>query len=589
MDNQEHLFFTRFSDISQIKDTQLLIDCYQRYKDKYTHSKRDLETSCALHNNWDGVKYFMEDQSIEWNPKVLKQACHAGKNDIVALYVQRVKTANYQTLYNAVIVNDIDLVKLVLKDNPAILSKESSDVKESVLLVAIRYGNTEIFKLIRECFEAVPLFFMRKHFIYSKELLMKMAYASAVSLEMYQFIHKEYDLEFCKKDHALQSVISFVCKDDTENLIREMLAKGSFSTEYANNIVLSALIFGYYNVYQLVKDQYQYTFVPPDGFNLPQIKGSFVDINITKFLVETVGIPVCVRDLKMATTSFAVFKYLYERVPNAAEIPYNIKKDVTFSACYSYTDSTSTGDALDLLHYLKQHSILNSEGWLSFVAEHPHRCTLGFLQLLFSLNPSIAPVEPKTLLRCAKKMQDFACFKYMYDKLVLPDTNLDHLMIKAARGARLQNLLYILFQSPPSANNLVKLLATASAGSVYILQHLIEHQYPLLKAQLAPSPLTVTQILSNAIRGNHYDCVHYMLSPSFPASLLELDSEGTILLGQSHNLPLVQLIYNHPKFHSSDFSLTLEYSRNSCLDIFHFLSEQGVQEIEQGIPHLVAA
>jgi len=574
-----------------LNDLDLFIQCYNRFR--HTISSRNIVELCATKHNWRAFKYIIQD--------------HYG-GDLYDLLISVNKDNFINCLEFGIKDGDLEMVLFVFSVDNKIFQREKTNILEFILTKAAMSGNVELFKIVRKHFEeSFSLFSLRKVFIYHKRLLGTLVHCSISSVDIYNYIQKEYGIQFNEEENSLLfnpliPLFSRLNISDTElNMIKTMLSNGSFSPEY---VVESALLGGHYEVYTFVKDYYQFTYKPTINTHLNHIKYAFDSLDNIKFLVETVGIGYVFQDYRMATKSTEIFKYLYERsiLSSSNHLPQQFndieKLELNLALCNNRN--------LDLLVYFKQNNLFSLDGMLSFLHRHPNLCTVDLARLIMQeegLETLIAKrgVGKLILSVSATRISNVEIFKIIHNKYTsgLSDEHIRVLFSNAISGCRLATLKYLVNRhrktvSTLTPKQLIDLLSQASqAGSIQILEYLLhETQDQLMSLNndeiiKTIKQLDVSLILGNAIAYNHYDCVKFILS-SFPKHLVIFDNRFNQYLARNCNLLMVKLLFNHhPPFHSLNYSLTLEVAHNYSKEIFDYLSEQCVREIERGVQHML--
>jgi len=563
--SRDNQWITDSSLISNHMD--LFIQCHNRFHNQIPIA--DMAKLCIKSNNWIALKYILQDYVKDFQ-----------RNNTFENLVSINKDNIFKCLVFAVKEGDMELVIFVFSVDSKVFDRLETNSKEELLTKAVMSGNVELFKLIRKYFEESFKFFnLRKGFIYHNKLIKILLHCSISSLDMYNFIQKEHGIQFNRTESLqcdiLIPLFSKLNTSDTNIIIKSMLPNEPFSSIYANDLVLSTLVAGHYQVYTYVKDQYNFTFKPPTGSYLVLIKNAFDNLDNIKFLVETVGFNYGYEDFKIATNSAEIFNYLYDRrksSSNGAPI-FNDqqKRKITLFFCIS-------NNIQKVL--TSEYILFNIYYFTEFVA----------------------------------KISNVQTFKLIYNKYILSTTTpiLDQDILEFFNDAilkgRLGTLKYLVNRhkkrfSTLTTTQIIELLSKAShAGSVQILEYLLQetrdrlmsvrvekkdfeivnqHDANSLMKMLGKMQLhyMITLIMRNAMAEDRYDCVKFMLS-SFPENLVKLENSQSDLpiLAKNCNLLMVKLIFNHPPFHKLDFSYILEQADLYSKEIYDYLYEQGVRK-----------
>ncbi|KAF2069275.1 hypothetical protein CYY_009402 [Polysphondylium violaceum] len=394
-------------DLFKLKQLDLFVACMERFRAYLAAPQSHLVMMAAEQNNWEVVQYLIGKGYMYNGQTLLGLACSNGNYALVQDLCKRETEVSLNCFIFSILSKNEEMVKLVFEHGKKSFAKESMFDRERILVDALAIGNLAIFKIVKKYFEeSIPLFGIRKWFVYNQALVWRLYVVSVINFEAYKFIYDTFDLSFTRTQDT-PSDIQYPPVAATEFGSKEVLVH-----MFENNLIMSkctdrmaakALPYGHFHLYELFSSKYKLN-VPLGEFRISNIKGPFPSVEQVRYIVQELDIPLYKNDLLFASKNAEMFKYIFEKgrfQPTMEQLYY----------CCKHNN-------LELVAYLHQQGLIVE--W-TVIANHifiinPNGC-YPLVHLLFTLyQPTLDDLDilVKTMQDAAKLCLNHSVFQLVF-------------------------------------------------------------------------------------------------------------------------------------------------------------------------------
>ncbi|KAF2069439.1 hypothetical protein CYY_009242 [Polysphondylium violaceum] len=567
--NKEYLMLDKngAKQVLLLKDTQLFIQLYNKFRDSFPAGSLDVVTSCSHKDYWDNAIYLLEQGCFYRDYALLNQAILHENVQMVQELATKTKLIDFSSLLNAVKTKNMAIISTIFK----IFNKEFNALKlykkEHILVGAVKTGDVTIVHTIKKYFESSFYFFSWRKSIYNNSLIWKIYEASMSSFECYQFVKENFDLSITLVDDPpiLYNPFVSIGKFGNEMIFKDMMDNNRFNTKYTSNMVNAALENNHISFYKYIQT-FKDIEINTKTIFLLNIKGPLDNFDHIKFLVENVHTCINKKDIQRALkSSFELFVYLYKRSIADGHSYSNDPEFLNELLIESYRSNNP-----QVVLFLQQQKIFFEETllWPSLVnITDRTKDYYQLIQTLFSVYPPISNVDIQSFIHILvffASWENPKIFKLIYSKIfeLLEINTYEKIDVNdwflrciesASKQARYQTVLFLLNDTNRrtlTPRNYTSILeAAADSGSKQIINYILENHFNDLSMDIDLC------ILEKAISASHYDCVQLL----FPLckNLFHLKEQCLSDLGTSNNLPLVKYLFSHNDFNALNFEVTL--------------------------------
>jgi len=560
LNNNEYLLIDQkgVKQILKIKDLDLFIKCFNRFKYYITNYCSNTVERAADNCNWSVVEYLLQKKMEFHGYKLTEIACQK-KNYELAVFccdalhkskalqmtsasgaVKKLDNVSFlEIIKNAIETKELKYVELVFEHVKDWFSKESVINKEKIIVDSLATGGVEIFRLVRKYFEDSFVPFSLKK-VYNRNLVWRLFSVSVANFESYKYVYENFDLSFTTSEEPPNTVLQYPVISSVEKgckeVVHHLLDNKLVARKFIDRMYLVALEFGHFKLYELIKDYFKKPILPLPGYNVPTMKLPSRDLDRARYAVECLGIDITEGDLIRSTESIEVFKYMYERYKGSKfkQNPQFLDQ-VIYGACI--------WNNIKVIEYLveRQVSFQGTNIWSCFV--HLKRESFFEFNKLF-LQTSIPNENDIQSLSLAAEYlagKDLNSFKLAFVpllKLTTDSSRFSQCFLNAVKGGRIATL-FLLFKNGLRPINYIPLLEeAASLGDLRILHYIIKNYFKDIRSHQS--------ILLKSIENNHLDCLKY-LAPFYNIQSI-FNYNFLCSLGSKGNLLIIQfLIQSTPK------------------------------------------
>ncbi|KAF2069277.1 hypothetical protein CYY_009404 [Polysphondylium violaceum] len=534
------LYQERKKDIFKITDLELFILCFKMIRDVYNNSSMEIGALeyCAKYNNWNVVKYLINQKYAFKSGFFLECAAAKGNQSMVKLFCQHAKVSlRSQAFLNAVSSRDRDIVGMVFKHFREEFNRQLLQDREDILVAAMETGDLELFKIVKNQFKRSFTFY-RLRTIFHKPLLWRLYGASMKNFDTYKYLYEHFGtslnpnaaktgstnispskaVEKCSaatsaSPSATIHPFVFAATHGSDDIIQHAMEKKLINKNTMSIAALSeaALLNGHFDLYKTICKNYNSS-ITPSTAHLGKMSSLPTSIDQVIYMVENLRLPYCKYSIqRSASHSTEIFKYLYEKSFGQWEFSSDLSF-INHIIAQGYKENN-----IEVIHYLSDKGVCfaNSNLWSDLVKLDPNQC-YKLLYTLFSIQPptySDLPLLIKALEYFSQHSRNVNVFKLVYHQVVhelsYDPLDLSQLLSLAAKGGRLQTFIFLFQQGVrPYGMDYLKLLEEASLyGSLQIMKYIIQNYFNTL--YLNPN------IIENAIKHNHYNIIDYLI-PFYP-------------------------------------------------------------------------